>query len=774
MLYLAPPFDIINGVTVLKDHKSDLDYYFMPGMPALSSEFDPVTGQNIPQISLIKYRGEEGTGGLLNFEVNLGVDEATLDDVCAQLQQLHHLREKPRLAPVVLEDGRVRLMILGKQTPEPPSGPAGSQPPAGAGTAPVSGQPQFVLKIDHYAKSALYGRNQAIFSVQLDAAGVAVVEDSLRGELMPVGVVYSLDFLALRPAYSVSVVADWDRVQKHFEESFNASLFFSSVEIDKVIDELIENQIIQINADTFVPEGEDSAGVIGRRDQAINEVKEMVLETFFEPSLDPIQEEEDGWDKVVHTAERLSLLGATRGRAGVASFGYKKIDMTRLDKKKLNVTMNERTTVRRSIYPQAHLKGLFRVLRDSQGTIDLSRFVREVNLDDEWFKRRTVTARSLVNTANDAVDSVNVTLRYGNEPKTILLDAATTSGTAQWNSILDNQVIKREVRYTYQVNFKDVDTSERPGVVRSPEFTTIGDKFEINPRGEGLYYLDDIQIAADSFPWETYPTVEVHVRYSDPAHQINLEETFLLKQDKPEVTWKRFRLDPVLDTYEYKVIFRAADNRDREANWVTTDQERLTIRNPRPGKRTVRVVPAVDWSLASMIFVDLSYQDEANGILEEASLVFENTAEGKKSQMFSVDLMNPEQRLVSYTIKILLTDNRLIEVPASVTAGKEVFVRLDMTGHKIVTVQPEAVDFATRNVTRMQVSLKYEDSEAGLSFADSFTFTSPAHEVFFEYDYANAQKKTYSCQVKTFFTNGLAKEADLGVLDRDLLVLPVG
>lgn len=770
MLYLNPPFHIIEGVTVCPDYFDRLQFYYLPAMPKLSSVRDPVTGQEVPQISLIKYRGEAGSGGFFNFEINLGVEETVLDEVKSQLQQLHRLRDTPRLAPVVLEDGRVRLLILGKQTTEPPSGQPGGQPPVGPVTQPSSGQPQFVLKIDHYAKPALYGDNQAIFSVQLDSAGVAVVEDSLKGELMPVGVVYSLDFLALRPAYTVSVIADWERVQKHFEESFKVGFSFSSAEIDKVVDELVENQVIQINVDTFIPEGEDSAGVIGRRDQAINDFKDMVLDSFFEPSLDPIREEEEGWGDLVHTVERLGQVAP----AGALTFTYKQVDITRIDKKRLNLTMNERNTVRRSIYPQAHLKGLFRVLRDSQGSIDLSRFVREVDIDDDWFKRREVTARSLVNFTNDSIDSINITLRYGNKPQTILLDASNPSGTVHWNSILENSVMKREVRYTYQVNFKDVDTSERPGVVRSPELTTNGDKFEINPRAEGLYYLDDIQIGADSFPWEAYPIVEVLVRYSDPAHQINLEETFLLKKDKPEVTWKRFRLDPALDTYEYKVIFRAANNRDKETNWMPTDQERLTIRDPNPVKRTVRVVPVVNWGLVSMIFVDLSYRDEVNGVLEETSLFFDNTPENKKPQVFSVALTDPDKRFVSYTVKILLTDTRLIEVPASVTAGKEIFVRADMIGHKIITVQPEAVDFAERKVDRMQVTLRYEDVEAGLSFTDTFTFTSPENKAFFEYDYADVQKEAYSCQVKTFFTNGLSKESDIGTSDRDLLVLGVG
>lgn len=761
MLYLNPPFHIIEGVSVYADHADPLQFYYLPAIPKLTTDFDPVTEQEIPQLSLIKYRGDAGNGGFLNFGVDLVVEPETLEAVRSQLQQLMRLRDTPRLAPVVVEDGSVRLLILGKQTPGETNGQSG-----GSAIALKTDQPQFVIKIDQAAKPALYGDNQAIFSVQLDSAGVTVIEDALKGELMPVGVVYSLDFLALREAFNVSIVAEWDRVQTHLQESFGAGAFFSSVEIDKVVDELIENQVVKIEVDTFIPEGEDSSGVLGRRNQAIADFKDMILDGFFKPSLDPIKENEN---KFAGTVERLSQIAP----AGGLKFSYKKVDVTRIDQKRMNLTMNERTTVRRSIHPQAHLSGLFRFLRDSQGTVDLSRFVREVTLDDPWFKKRETKARSLINFANDAVDSVNLTLWYGNEPKTIVLDPDSPSSVASWNSLIEDRVMQREVRYSYRVNFKDVDTTERPGVVTSGELLTLGDQFEVNPRSEGLYYLDDIQLGvSDRFPWETFASVEVKVRYADEPNDIDLTESFILKQNNPEVTWKRFRLDRSSETFEYKVIYRGVDSHDREVGWTTTDQERLTIANPTPKRRTVTVIPAVSWALVSMVFVDLTYRDEANDIWKTASLLFDK--DSGKPQNFVVYLIDLEQRQVSYAVKILLLDNRLIEVPPSVTTIDKIFVRADMAGHRVIEVQPEAVAFDSRQVVRIEANLLYEDVEGGLQFADKFTFTSIRDRATFEYDYADAQKQSYHCKIKTIFTNGLATETDLGSLKQAQLSLPVG
>jgi hypothetical protein len=762
MLYLKPPFHIIQGVAVFADHATERQFYFLPAMPHLSTMFDPIAGVGIPQIQLLKFRGGAGNGGFLTFQVDLGLDQARIDDIAAELRQIHRLRDNPILAPAVLEGGSVRLIILGRATD------ANGQP-----LWDPEQQQRFVVRVEHSTTPALYGDNQAIFSVELDQEGVQLIESSLiHSELMPIGIVYALDFYALRPAFTVKVSVDWNRVQTHFEENFKADVLFSSTEIDTVVDKLIEDQVVAIDVDSFLPEGEDAGSWVGRRDQAVNEFKDMVLDNFFKPSLEPVKEEEDGWDKFTNTAERLALLGATGGWAGVAKFSYVKRDLTRIDQKRINLTMNERVTVKRSIFPQATLKGLGRMLRDAQGNVDAGRFVQGVTLDDSWFEKRAVNAHSLVDFENDKVESVSVTLTYNGQPRTIRLTKDEPNGAREWNSLLQGNAMVREVEYQYQVAFRNVDTADRPGLILSPKRTAIGDEFEISPRGEGVYFIDDIQIGASLLPWDRFPQVAVEVRYSDPANSIRLMETFVLSKDKPEVTWKRFRLNPVLNQYDVRVTFLALDHHDVLVDWRTTDQERLIIRDPHPLKRVVQLAPAVDWRLVAMIFVDLRYVDAANGIDEQQTLAFFDTPEDRVPKAFSVNLVDGNSRLISYAPTIVLKDNRTITVPPSMTAASTIVLRTDMAGHRIVTVAPPDVDFVLRGIARVEAQLSYRDTDAGLDFQDRFTFTHSREPGLFEFDYVAAERSSYSCLVMLVLSNGLVQEHDLGSLSADRLVLP--
>jgi hypothetical protein len=738
-------------------------------MPRLVTVRDPVTGTDIPQISLIKFKGEAGNGGFLNFAVDLAIDEAILDEVRLQYKALMQLRENPILSPILFEDGYVKLIALGSES-EGPGDDADDEDDDAAGE-----DKRFVVNINHHSKPALYGTNNAIFSVELDEDGVKLVEASMKGEIMPIGVIYALDFYALRPAFQVKVVADWARVQEHFEENFSANVLFSSVEIGTQVDKLVEDKVIDIQVDTFLPEGEEDGAWIGHRDEALEDFKEMVTQTFFEPSLDPMGPADDGWQDGIAAASQVGLLLASGGIAGAVSFSYKKIDITRIDQKTANLTMNERITVKRSMFPQAHLSGLFRLLRDAAGAVDMTRFVTEVDLEDDWFKRREIIAHPRVDFAAAAVESLNVSLRYGGRTKSLRLTKDSGEQVTSFSSVLDAEgLMEMPVEYDYSVTFSGNNLSERPGQLRSPTRSTSVVNLEIAPQNEGLFFVDRIIAGAASFPWDRYPNVELGFRYRDEANGIDLDDTFLLSKDNTEVTWERFRVDRARDTYEVRKVFHAADGRDRVEEWSETRQDRLLIKNPLSQTRRVTVVPAVAWQLVSMVFAELTYVDEANDIRRTETLFFMNADGQRGPGVFEIALADETRRIVRYSATFLLVDNREIKVPVSETQSDQILLRLDMKGHRMVEVVAPTQDFAAAGVQRIEAELLYEDTENGLSFADRFIFEAPGASRFFEYDYADPNRATYRLKTVEVLANGLKRKRDYGEMIENPLRLRLG
>jgi hypothetical protein len=735
-----------DGITVFPDHADPMQYYYLPLMPHLTTIKDPAAGNaEVPQFSLIRFRGRAGTGGFLNFDVNIGAGGDRLEELRRQIQDQERLRDLPRLAPVTTVSGTVRLLMLGHQSGDT----------AAAATGEEEG-PKFVLKMDHSATPSLYGNNQAAFSIRLDAAGVTVIEKSLEGEILPIAVVYSLNYLGLRPAYAVRLSIDWNRVQNHMDETYSGGFLFSSVDISNSVDELVENRAIVLEADTFVTEDEENKSITERRDAALNQVRAMITEAFFQPTLPPIEPgKEEEWSKAMRIAA--GVAGAIAGGPGamVASstfFSYSKNTYERTDRKALNVNFSERVTVQRAIHPQGHLAGMFRLLRDTP--LPRSRFITDVDLDDPWFEKRRLNVVSRADFDVDAIGSINVQARYGAEPKNLLLGKTQPSGSFEWMSVLDEGAMRRPVQLQYEVNFAGVDTTERPRKVVSDPFEVEVENLEIDPRE--LYAVAAVPIVAINFPWDVYPMVEAHVRYRDEVNGLDESEIYQLTRDKQDATWRIFILDSRKRDFSYRLIYRAADHRDLDTGWKITDEEQVAIRDPFPRKRTLDVVPNVDWNQVDQVFVDLRYEDKANDVFEENSFAF---SLGSTPQKFVVDVVEPELKQVFFKTTFLFKDGRMVEVPESVTLERRIIVRPDMKGRRIIEVRPPA-DFVARQLKRATAEIRYEDFVAGLSFTDSFVFEDASARGFFEFDYVDATRDRYEARATFLFESGLSLATD--------------
>jgi hypothetical protein len=756
MLSLEPPFLLIRGVTVFRDHADSLQWYYLPISPHFVEIDDG--GAAIPQFSLIKFRGTAGTGGFLNFDVSCGLTNGALDDLAHEIMSKEHLAERPRLSPVPLTDGTVKLIILDRQSGDTVPG---TTPPVGTGI-------RFVEQITHEAHPALYGDNRAAFSVQLTDKGVTLVEKAMAGELSPIAVVYSLEFLGLRQAYEVSLTIDWARVQKHLEEKFGFDSIFFSADIENAVDKLVDDRAIEFSATTFVAEGDENKGVLGRRDQALQQVKAMITQAFFEPSLNPTVKEKDGWDKAIDTVTDISRLAVTGGGSSLGGgFTWSKKDYTRMDDKTLNVHMSERTTVRQKIYPQAHLSGVARLLRDSG--VPLSRFVTEVTLDDPWFERRTIRVIPRADLAIDKIASISARVSYDNTPKSLVFDTTAKEQVITWPSVVANGVMRRPATARFTVNFAD-GSHERPRSLSSDEVTIDTDTWELFPRD--LYAVTPVAIAAVGVPWDRYQQVEVAIEYADPAHGTSVSDVVVLRDKAESVTWPWFTVGENRSPYRYQLTYRALNNRDHVTAWVESDDDVVTVRNPFPSTRVVEVATAVPWTEAESVFVDLTYADPANSILEERSLTFDTDHKGP--QTFAVPLQDPTIRRVDYRITVIGKDGSVTEVPTSSTLDRRIVVKRNMKGHTVCQIALEDVDFHKRGVTEVVADVRYEEPNEGLSYADTFSLKAPTDVASFEFDFTTDNVPHPEVRYTTKFENGMSSSTDWTKASSDHIRIPVG
>jgi hypothetical protein len=497
----------------------------------------------------------------------------------------------------------------------------------------------------------------------------------------------------------------------------------------------------------------------------------MITQAFFEPSINPAAEPKDGWDKAVEVANSVSRLAVTGGLSSFAGFTYKKTHYTRVDRKTLNVSMSERTTVRREIFPQGHLSGMFRGL--AAAGVDLDRFVHDVRLDDDpFFRRRRLTVVPRVDFDRDGVTSLDVRLRYAGEaPRNVVFDRTTGPQTLDWPMAVAGGDAVPDVQVGYTVNLAAVPGTDRPASISAPAEPVTDDVVEILARE--LYEVVPVTVTTLGVPWDRYPRVEVGLRYEDPARAIAADDSVVLDASRPEATWHLFAARGGPRTYAYTLTYRSADGREVVRPPQASDDTTIVVPAPFPAslRRVVEVLAVADWATTATVFVDWSYADRRNRVADEGSLTF--TAGDNAPKTFAVDLADPAARVVDYRVTTVDSHGNVTLAPPSQTLDRRIIARPGMRGHRVVAVAPAAVDFAAAKVDKVTVDLRHED--AGTSAQDSVTFGGPEDRGTFEFDYADEARAGFRYRTTTTWANGLTSTSDWTDADGGRqLVVPVG
>ncbi|MFF3940458.1 hypothetical protein [Streptomyces phaeofaciens] len=737
MLQEKPPYYEIDGKLILGDHADPRQFYYMPLAPRFVTRTDG--GLEVPAFQLVKFRSDTRGGGLADFDVHLGMTSDELSATTDALKSLAGLARTPLLAPLPVIDGSVSLLLFGQD--------------AGGGAG-------LVRTARHAARPCLFGDNRAAFSVELDERGTTVLDKAMRGELSPLGVVYSLDYLALRPAYHVRLSIDWDRVQEILDASFGHEGLIDSVQIQDMMERLEEQRAIVYQVDTFIPEDDDTGTFAQRRDAAAARARDMITDAFFESSLDPLHRPPDGWDRARDVIKSFAPNRSTP--TGV--FTYRKTHHTRVDRKRLDVDLSERTTVRRTIYPQGHLDGLFEVF----GTgLDPDRLILEVDADDPWFERRRLKVVSQADFVRDPVRSLTASLSYGGTVQSVRLDPQHTDGEVIWPSTVRDGAMIQPVDLVFTVDLVPADGGERPGRLVSEPAEVLGGVAALEPRE--LFSLETIPVLTrPGFPFDRYPRVDVRLRYDDPAHRVRQDDLIRLSAQQPQAEWQRFLVGEPAGPASVEITYRGADHRDHVQPSAPLNGPQVDVRDPFPDRRRVDVFAVLNFDEVDRAFVDLSYDDAAHNIHVEKAL--ELTREFP-TRPFIVDLVDPRAALVRYRITLLMRDATVFEGPWSTTLRPRIIVRADLRGHRSVTLRSPA-DFAAEGLERIQVQARAQDPLAGLSFADAFDFTAAGMSGVFEFDFADPARDSYELRIRRFFRNGLSDDQDWRRFDDDLVTVP--
>ncbi len=262
----------IDGISVFRDHADPNQFWYLPGPVQLARR----PGSNTPAFSFIKFKpavaggGVKG-GGFAMLETTIALPEKSRNKIVSALSAEPGVTQAA-LAAVPFESGSVQCIALNLQ---------------GSGGTVATGADVLgfhaVEEILGATTPSLDAQNRAAFSLKLSQEGAIILEQAFANGLAPIGVVYSLNYSAMRPALDVEITADFERVYQEFKIGIDAQYMFFKADIEAGFEKLKQSGAIKIKVISFTDD-QDSKD---KEKWAMEFFRDHMLSDWFQPTLTP-------------------------------------------------------------------------------------------------------------------------------------------------------------------------------------------------------------------------------------------------------------------------------------------------------------------------------------------------------------------------------------------------------------------------------------------------------------------------------------------------------
>jgi len=623
-------------MTLFPDSANPLVYHYLPNMPHIATMIG-----GSPGIKLFVYRenlddiadDDPEAVAFLSLDVDLSWESELIEQAAAKIRLEDNLLEAPTLTPIFFRSGATKLMLLDAQTPDPDDAAGGDEP------APT----RFVTSILGGGPPSLYGDNRAIFQAALSKRGAAALSGSLDG-MTPIGVVYTLTFAGLQPAFNIKAKVDWQKVYDHFSSQENMNFLFYERDIQKSIDTLVENRSIELEV-TISGIGADAMDA--ERKQAMDSIRQLIFDNFFEATIE--RETAAGTDTGTEVVDVLTSIHRNALTFGVGyTYRQKEVKIEQL--RSLNIDWSVRRASERTIYPQAHMHTM---LEEWQMTpADL---VTIIDGGDALWSSQPFEIIAAAAWEADSIVAISVQVEY---------DDADSGVTRSWGTTLTKDKDRDEhrdwmdrtsgnaFRYKYEVVFNpDGIKGPKPKVNSGEEWLEYeGTALILHPRE--LYEKVQIEVAAlANFPFDRWPAVHAFIRYRDESGYEHYDDA-LVTQTSPSYL-SNFRIDAGVEgTRELRLSYVGASGERVETEWMPVETDQWPIEDPQADRLDVMVIVAGNRKNIQTMAVDLEYRDDEAGIHETGRLTYtEDTL--SPPQIWTVHLDDPTKRRYRYRMTLV-------------------------------------------------------------------------------------------------------------------------
>ncbi|MEM7152830.1 MAG: hypothetical protein AAF799_08305 [Myxococcota bacterium] len=760
MLTFETPFYEIENVVIFRDHAVPTLFHYLAGPPRLTRDED-----GKPHLLLLKYRHaldssssmsaverDQLGGGFLLFGVDCGIADDTKQKIKRELQSRMPPGSGPiSLVPVLYTEGTVKVLALDAQS--------------GAESTPEGSR--FIRKVLGTATPSLMQDQRAIFSLALTPGAATLLEEAYESELSPIGVMYELEFSGLRPALSVKVRADLKRVYDGFEAKLNVGVEADGVEVGVDIGATLSWLKEQGAIEVEIIRQQEGSDVNEMERQAMTLLKETLLKELFKPrmSQQQVPSLEDAMDQVgdmVASSERMNEGQSSGGKVKVGlELAYKHEEELKTVTYDYDVAAPETRTHAPNGFFSALLTGS-----------EKAKHIREINLDDQFFKTMTVQAQTAADFEGLDLETALLHIQYGgteDDPREswTATFSATDAEPKTFQAFRDDD----DFSYRYQLEYFFGGSEEVASLdnhQKTPWRVSTSRAQVVHPASD--VEMLSVWVEPGVVDWATVDQIETTLTYEHEASDFKDERTMVIREDSERERWL-VRLPPEAPrAYTVKNRWHLKNGSEVDGEPTTSENRHLYVGDPFPHRLAVTIVPQVDPTQVQRVLVHLEYDDEDNDLVVRKAV--EIIGPQFATQTVDIPIIDPERREYSYAISLVpaaggeavnrprvTTDEELIAV---LPAGRRFDVRVIVLGN-----------LASAGLLGLQVDLRCDPPDGVIQETHS-QLLEPGGETRFTHSMIVREDQAASFEYKltAILESGDMEEGRWTRWDRSLLPIP--
>jgi len=469
---------------------------------------------------------------------------------------------------------------------------------------------------------------------------------------------------------------------------------------------------------------QEGASVDDMQKQALDLLKESVLNDFFKPAMTDAPASAATAATAIGAANQMASTAQTsQGVAGAAgAAGGTKVELGFQLQYKKQEELKTATYDFSEVSPETRThapNGFFSALI---GSTEKSQYIREIDLDDPFFKVLDVEVSTIADFDGLDLQSIVVDLQYGgtiDEPRVVGSVNFTKASSAphHFQAFRDLDDFSYRYRLSYKFGQAERIAAQRHDY-QTPWRASTSRALVVHPPDdvEMLHVFLEPRVV----DWDIVDKIETHLVYDDKPDNFHDEHRYLVSSASPRQEWIVRLTDPARDGYQVQHLWHLKDSSEIQGALEPASGAQLFIGDPFADRLPIIIHPQVDSHNVLRVEVELHYDDPDNHM--EVRKNVEILGPDFRPASISIPIVDRSKREYTYKVSLIKANGGAENQLEQKTEQLSIIVSEGGIYFDVTVTLLGAATMAAHAIDAIQVDLKAEPLDGALEVVESELF----------------------------------------------------